>query len=144
TVAGFRRSMVTRKAGRCISSSPGPPTLAATTAWSRYCGTVVTPSSSCNFRSAFPRPTNRRAGTRSGSICQLGVSTQLARQTAGFIFERAETEISRAVPPVEQVFVHKLFQAPAPLALRDMHQLMEEDLAIPPAIRANDDPSPAR
>ena len=58
-------------------------------------------------------------------------------QGARFVFERAETEITRAAA-IEQVFVHEFVEAAAPFALGDMGELMKKKFAVPPTIGPND------
>lgn len=59
-------------------------------------------------------------------------------QAAGFIFERADTEISGGAA-IHEVFADERFEPAAALALRDVHELVQEQFGVLPAIRANND-----
>ena len=72
--------------------------------------------------------------------CRLSVGADFTSSTTCFVLEGSETEIARAVPPIHQIFADEFFEVAASLALSNMNQLMEQQLAVPPTIRANDNP----
>lgn len=61
-----------------------------------------------------------------------------AGDPARFLFEDAESEAGRG-PAVEKILLNPLLQAAASLALRDMHKIVDEQLAVAPRFRANDE-----
>ena len=68
----------------------------------------------------------------------LLAGTNLAGDAASFVFERSETELS-GVASIAQILTHERFQTAAAFALRDMDQLMDEQLSIMPAVGADND-----
>ena len=60
-----------------------------------------------------------------------------ASESAGFFFETADGELG-AVVTVDKVSLNPMLEAATLFTLRDVHQLVEEQLAITPGIGPND------
>jgi len=65
----------------------------------------------------------------------------LAGPTTSLVFERTQAEIPRCAA-IKQIFSDEIVQAAATLALRHMNKLMEEQLAVSPAVGSNNDGVP--
>jgi hypothetical protein len=78
-----------------------------------------------------------------GLLREFVFCAKFAGQAASFIFEGPDAEIGRRVP-IGEIFQEKGFQAAAAFALRDVHHLMQEQLAVLPAIRPNNYSVPDR
>ena len=61
-----------------------------------------------------------------------------AGEAASFLFEGADTEV-RGAAAVDKVFGDERLESAAAFALSDVHQLMKKQLAVLPAIGADDD-----
>jgi len=72
-----------------------------------------------------------------GCFFQLVRRADFASKSAGFFFETAEGELG-AVVTVDKVSLNPMLEAAALFTLRDVHQLVEEQLAITPGIGPND------
>ena len=57
---------------------------------------------------------------------------------ARFLFEEALSKAGRG-PAVEKILLNPLLQAATSLALRDMHEIVDEQFAVAPRFRANHD-----
>ena len=60
-----------------------------------------------------------------------------AGEPARFFFERAESELS-AVAAIAEILIDPGFEAAAAFALRDVHEIVDEQFAIAPGIGPND------
>ena len=61
-----------------------------------------------------------------------------ACDAAGFVFERADGKV-RTIAAVTKIMTAPLFESTAPLALRDVNEIMQNQFAIVPGINPNNE-----